>query len=242
MKKEEIFPYLNTLEQKLSTRDIVRRPLNDILNYPLTSGQCLYILDYSNKTVRYQRGVEELLGYTPKEFTFDLVTSFFHPDDYDMVSRLMKAILSFATENQSKDIAFTLTYRVRKKDGSYLKVIRQSSSFDLDNNGRIISNLSMLSDISFLSPFTKVEWKFEAPGLDAEKFRKQVTKEYKGFFSDKEMEVIKSLNEGLSSKEIAEKLNLSKHTIDTHRRNMLYKAQCKNTVELMNFCKHNGLI
>ncbi|MBP7809008.1 MAG: PAS domain-containing protein [Bacteroidia bacterium] len=242
-KKSDIFQYLSSLEQKLSLRKFVRRSLKDIENYPLAKGQAHYILDFSKSTVSYQKGIEELLGYSPEEFSFKLAASYFHPDDADIVTRLMKATLMFASENDvSKNVSFSLIYRIKKKDGSFIKVFRQSNTFDVDEQGKIISNLSVISDITFLSTVSKVEWRFEAPGLDQEKFREYVTKEYKGFFSEKEKNVIQLLNQGLSSKEAAEKLQLSKHTVDTHRRKILKKAQCKNTVELINFCKHNGII
>ena len=99
----------------------------------------------------------------------------------------------------------------------------------------------MLTDISFLNTPDKVEWRFDAPGLDQIKFRKYVTQEYKGFFSEREMDIIKHLKSGLKSNEIAKKLHISKHTVDTHRRNVLSKSNCKNTIELLNFCNQNGL-
>ncbi len=50
--------------------------------------------------------------------------------------------------------------------------------------------------------------------------------------TDREIEVIKLLIEGKSSKEIGEILFISKHTIDTHRRNILEKTGTKSTNEL----------
>ena len=241
--KSKISEYLDSLQIKLSDRKVVTRPVSHIINYPIALGQCFYLLDFKIKKVTFQKGIKEFLGYEPHEFTFELASTYFHPEDRDMVERLMRATLMFASENNvSKDVAFFLTYRIRKKDNTYVKVLRQSTTFDLDEEGKIISNLSMLSDISFLNTANKVEWKFDAPGLDKEEFRKYVTKEYKGFFSERETEIIHLVDKGWSSKQIAEKLFLSKHTVDTHRRKILNKAHCKNAVELINFCKHNGIL
>ncbi|MBC2840112.1 response regulator transcription factor [Robiginitalea sp. SC105] len=52
-------------------------------------------------------------------------------------------------------------------------------------------------------------------------------------FTERELEIIELLQKGDSSALIAQKLHLSKHTIDTHRRRMLSKAGCKNTAELI---------
>ncbi|MBK6522387.1 MAG: PAS domain-containing protein [Sphingobacteriaceae bacterium] len=242
-RKRDIRNYFNSLEQKLAKREVVSRSIEDIVNFPSTFGQCMYVMNFKTKSLTFQKGVKEMLGYDEHEFTFDLVTNYFHPDDEDILTRLIKATLVFASEHDvSREVAFFLTYRVRHKNGKYIKVMRQSTTFDLDEEGKIISNLSILSDISFLNTSDKVEWKFDAPGLDSEKFKKYVTKEYKGFFSDRESEIIQGLAKGRSSKELAKQFNLSKHTVDTHRRRILHKSRCKNTVELINFCKHNGLM
>ncbi len=52
--------------------------------------------------------------------------------------------------------------------------------------------------------------------------------------SNREIEVLKQLITGLSSKEIAQKLNISINTVNSHRSNLLKKCRVKNVVELMN--------
>jgi len=56
--------------------------------------------------------------------------------------------------------------------------------------------------------------------------------------TDREIEIIKLLLEGKSSKEIGEKLFISKHTVDTHRRNILEKVDAKSTSELHSVLKN----
>lgn len=53
--------------------------------------------------------------------------------------------------------------------------------------------------------------------------------------SDREMQIVKALKEGLSSKEIACELNISLKTVEVHRHNILKKLKLKNTVSLINF-------
>ncbi len=184
-----------------------------------------------------------MLGYTQDEFTFELSVNFFHPEDYEIITRLIQAALIFATENNiTKEVAFLVTYRLRHKDGHYIRVLRQSTTFENDTEGKIISNLSMLTDISFLSTSNKVDWRFDAPGLDKDKFKKYVTQQYADFFSTREIEVIKLLKQGLKSLEISKELSISKNTVDTHRRKILRKSHCKNTVDLLNFCTQYGLL
>ena len=52
------------------------------------------------------------------------------------------------------------------------------------------------------------------------------------FLSKKEKEILKLVTSGMRSKEIAEKLFISKNTVDTHRRNIHRKLNTTNTAEL----------
>jgi DNA-binding NarL/FixJ family response regulator len=53
--------------------------------------------------------------------------------------------------------------------------------------------------------------------------------------SDREMQIVRALKEGLSSKEIASALSISLKTVEVHRHNILKKLKLKNTVSLINF-------
>lgn len=51
--------------------------------------------------------------------------------------------------------------------------------------------------------------------------------------SNKEIEVLRLISKGLTTKEIATKLFVSSRTIETHRTNILKKLEVKNTAELI---------
>jgi two-component system invasion response regulator UvrY len=53
--------------------------------------------------------------------------------------------------------------------------------------------------------------------------------------SDREMQIVRALKEGMSSKEIASELSISLKTVEVHRHNILKKLKLKNTVSLINF-------
>lgn len=60
--------------------------------------------------------------------------------------------------------------------------------------------------------------------------------------SEREMEVLMLITQGKSTKEIADRLFLSPHTIYTHRKNILKKLSCKSAVELINYAYTQGLV
>jgi DNA-binding NarL/FixJ family response regulator len=59
--------------------------------------------------------------------------------------------------------------------------------------------------------------------------------------SRREIDVVQLIKEGLSSKEIAVRLDISLKTVEVHRYNVLKKLNLKNTAALVNFTNANGL-
>ncbi len=60
--------------------------------------------------------------------------------------------------------------------------------------------------------------------------------------SAREFEVIVLLCHGLSTKDIAEKLFLSEHTIEGYRKEIIKKTNTRNTNELIHYALSNGIV
>lgn len=60
--------------------------------------------------------------------------------------------------------------------------------------------------------------------------------------SHRELEIIRLISEGYSTKEIAEMLFLSTHTVTTHRKNILAKLNVNNTAGLVMYAVKNSLL
>ena len=59
--------------------------------------------------------------------------------------------------------------------------------------------------------------------------------------SDRELEVLELLLQGLANKEVADKLNISFHTVTSHRKNIMKKTRSNNISSLHHFAKKNKL-
>jgi two-component system invasion response regulator UvrY len=57
--------------------------------------------------------------------------------------------------------------------------------------------------------------------------------------SERELEIINFIRRGLSSKEIASELFISKKTVEVHRYNILKKLNLTNAAALVNFINTN---
>ncbi|MEL6650800.1 MAG: response regulator transcription factor [Bacteroidota bacterium] len=71
---------------------------------------------------------------------------------------------------------------------------------------------------------------------------KQSSMRLKSILSDREIEVLRLLAEGNTSKEIAESLSLSAQTIDSHRKNLLKKLEARNVADLVRIAFREGLV
>ncbi len=60
--------------------------------------------------------------------------------------------------------------------------------------------------------------------------------------TDRELDVIRLISEGLSNKLIADKLELSTHTVNTHRKNIMAKLNIPNTAGIVMFAVKNNLL
>ena len=60
--------------------------------------------------------------------------------------------------------------------------------------------------------------------------------------SEREIEVLQLIGDGYTNNEIAEKLFLSKRTVEGHRQNLIDKTQVKNSAQLIKYAVKNGLI
>ncbi len=60
--------------------------------------------------------------------------------------------------------------------------------------------------------------------------------------SARETEILVAVCNGLSNQEIAERLFISKRTVDKHRANILEKTGCKNTASLVVYAIRHGIV
>jgi len=60
--------------------------------------------------------------------------------------------------------------------------------------------------------------------------------------TQREKEILKLYVEGFSNQEVAEKLNISIRTVETHKNNIMQKFEFKSTVEMVKFALKNNIV
>ena len=61
-------------------------------------------------------------------------------------------------------------------------------------------------------------------------------------FTERELDILREITSGDTNQEIADRLFISKRTVDKHRANILEKTGCKNTASLVVYAIRNGIV
>jgi DNA-binding CsgD family transcriptional regulator len=126
--------------------------------------------------------------------------------------------------------------------GNYSEFLVQCYLFYSESIYRTVYLLQVVTDIEEMNPI-KYGYHFYL-GSDKSHFRYPDLKLLNegNVFSKREYDILSLLAEGKNSRQIADALFLSIHTVNTHRRNMLKKSGKSTTHELILNMKERGLL
>ncbi|MCA0152830.1 LuxR C-terminal-related transcriptional regulator [Winogradskyella vincentii] len=169
-----------------------------------------------------------------------------HPEDLDnwlkALNQLMEFTLRNIEEKDRQNANYTWNYRFKNADDVYVNIVQNTTPLAFDSQGKPIVGLA---HYTVLDPGIKLEISASAKLLNNKQeyetiyFNTYSQKLLNGGISNRERDVIRLLIQDFSSKEISEKLNISPHTVDTHRRNILKKLNISSTGELIGILKMN---
>jgi DNA-binding CsgD family transcriptional regulator len=207
------------------------------------------IFNISTSEIEYiSQGIEKVLGYSPEEITLDFFFNNFHPEDQVLYVNSEKKVGEFLINlPPPKRLKYKIRVplRIKKADGSYAQLLHQAMIIELNENGDVLRTLVVHADIGFLNPASKPT--LSIIGFDGEPSFMGIDIQntliaVKEILSRREKEILVLIMNGMLNKEIAEQLNISKQTVDKHRKNMLEKTNCKNSTELVAKAIKNGWI
>ncbi|WKK66354.1 LuxR C-terminal-related transcriptional regulator [Lutimonas zeaxanthinifaciens] len=192
--------------------------------------------------------VKTVLEIDPENFSLEKMLECYHPEDLNRMHDKERLASDFLFRKISPEqiIDYKVVYlnRIMTKSGVTKTILHQAKALSVTDDGRLMKVIGVHTDISYLkAPIDhKVSFiSFKYPSYYSQSTNKIGLKE-KNEFSGREVEIIDLISKGLSIKEIAEQLYISEHTVKTHRKNILRKADVKNTVHLVTKCIRDGII
>lgn len=216
---------------------------------PILPDQYVYAIDHARQELFMAKGFETVLGYPDDEMTLARNYSIIHPDDLEAVTTLVQRALSLLF-NSPKPVepmkgVWSLDHRARKANGEYIKVLRQVCVLGVDPvTGKVGSTLSICKDISNIKASNTVGWQYVGPDPDivaAFSPRNELPNVlYRP--SPRELDVLAKLAEGMNSRQIGHALNISSHTVNSHRKHLMAHTGATNVAALMALAAAQGWV
>ena len=155
-----------------------------------------------------------------------------HPDDLEIVRRIDKKVWEFLdTLPEEEKLAYKYIYELRVLErGKYVRMIYQMRilAFKDDN----FLGMGIIDLAPEQSANTSVRFQIKNCLTD-EIVPFAIESATDVLLTPREREILALAKEGMFSKEISEKLNISIHTVNRHRQNILEKLQVDNMIAAM---------
>lgn len=183
------------------------------------------------------------------DFTVQYIFDNMHPDDMPRFIAYEQKVTDFFNNlSPDKTLKYKVSYdfRLRNGEGNYEWILHQATTIQSDEQGAVLRVLGIHTIISHIKTIDKPAG-LSFIGLDGEPsfYNVEVDSFYsstKEILTPREKEILKLIIDGKTSDEIALILFISKHTVNSHRKNMLRKSNCKTNSELIVKAITDGLI
>ena len=214
------------------------------------SHSCLFAVDvFKGRYDFATSGFSYLFGYKPEwlnliEKQGDFFEDMVHPDD---LNKLMKMqidhshfIYSLDPQNRN-DYSNTYKFKMRNSQKKYLNVMSRQRVIQQDANGKA---WIILGEVNILPDQRPLE---DVQGITVNLKTGQIIYPQNNInndtsLSDREIEILRLVQSGYLSKEIAGKLCISLNTVNNHRKNILRKLQVANSIEAINEAAKRGFM
>ena len=153
-----------------------------------------------------------------------------HPDDLEVVRRIDKKVWEFLdTLPEEEKLTYKYIYEMRVLDrGKYVRMIYQTRLLAFKDDNFLA--MGMIDLAPEQSANTSVRFQIKNCLTD-EVVPFTIESATDALLTPREREILALAKEGMFSKEISEKLNISIHTVNRHRQNILEKLQVDNMIE-----------
>ncbi|MFP4417937.1 MAG: LuxR C-terminal-related transcriptional regulator [Chitinispirillaceae bacterium] len=217
------------------------------LRFPLPSTQFYYIMDIKTGQMLYvSESIRHVLGYDPYDLNdLEMFYEAVHPQDLSLTCLAVFKSLSFAykfRDTLPMEGMFSMDCRVRHRQGHWVRIKRDNSLYRRDRFGNPALTITWCTDITSYKQSSIVTFDYKGPSYPGLVFPDDELLEAGRILTPREIEIIRHIANGDCSKEIADALNLSVHTVHTHRRRMLKKINANNSHQLIRFAQEHNLL
>ena len=186
-----------------------------------------------------------MLGVSPEELTPYHFREAVHPDDVKRHGTGTAQLFKIATElYNAKEGKYLLSTNLRFRNPveGYSNLLIQCYLFYSDVPYKTVFILQVMTNIDWFKKLRKGYHYYVGNDMSLFRYPDKKLLLNDRVFSDREFEIIKLIHSGLNTEQIAEKLFLSKHTVNTHRYNILKKSGKVQISDLIYDLQEKGYI
>lgn len=201
---------------------------------------------HTNRFIYVSDNIPETYGIERDKLISDghsSILEIVHPDDIRHGLLVREKIYSRLNElSPEEKMKYKIIHemRVRNSRGEYIRMIEQERVVELDDAGNIALMMSVIdADASHESETTSSHLYNIETGEQIFINLSDILEEP---LTLRETDVLKMMKLGLLSKEIADALEVSINTINSHRQNILRKLNANNSIEAVNTAGKLGLL
>lgn len=214
------------------------------------SRNCTFVVDvYKCRYAYASSNFVDLLGYDDHKIATlerqgDYLESRIHPDDRAQLETLQIKLSQFIYSlppEQRNDYSNIYSFRILNAKQQYVRVTSRHQVLEQDCNGKawlVIGNMD-------ISPDQKKSESVDCTVLNlksGEMFSPSSSLVSPVNLTNREIEILRLIQKGMLSKEIADKLCISIHTVNIHRQNLLRKLGVQNSFEAIRLEQECGLL
>jgi DNA-binding CsgD family transcriptional regulator len=199
-----------------------------------------FIFDYSNGNYSYMNEYfVRLMGKTREQILsvgVRIMQELVHPEDFlKCLNITRKIILEFGLmdEKEKESIHFRFFYRLKRTAGEYMWVMQSNRHLLTEKNGLPI-------DIAFILEMFNPQHQLKVMGvLETQNRNTEIFPDGEmdllNLLSQREMEILQLIRQGLTTAEISTKLTITVNTVKAHRQNILNKLNVRNMVQAIGY-------
>jgi DNA-binding CsgD family transcriptional regulator len=208
--------------------------------------QFIYVADLISLNIIYHsKCFKDFFGIEPEEGDPSIYFSATHPDDMPRHAVARSRYLKLGSDifnNKSGELYISTNMRIRNHSGVYSNLLFQGYVFYSDIPYPSAFSIMVHTDVSEILKMKHGYHYYLGDDPTYFRFPDKKLLMTGNIFSDREFDIITCIAAGYNSKQIAGKLFLSIHTVNTHRRNILKKTGKSSTHELIMDLKERGVI
>jgi DNA-binding CsgD family transcriptional regulator len=210
------------------------------------NNQFIYVADIIQMKVLFtsKRSIQ-MIGIEPDEVSPYHFMEVTHPDDLQRLNRGRAKIIKMAQELfivREGDALFSTNFKMHTPSGVYSNFLIQSYIYCSSIPYRTVFFLKIHTNIDNHKKIKFGYHYYIGNDLGNFKYPDDELLSIGHNFSDREFEIIKLIESGMSTEQIAEKLFISPYTVNTHRGNILKKTGKAHIFELINELQERGIL